>query len=510
VTDFCLLGPLEVSEEGRPVALPPGKPSALLARLLLDVNRVVPAETLVEALWGDLPPASSRKLLQAHVSQLRKALGRERIETHAPGYLLTADPGEVDLSRFEELTESAYSAALPGRRAELLREALSLWRGPAVAEFRQEPFANAAGRRLAELRLAALERRVEAELELGEHARLVGELEEIVALEPLREPLRVSLMLALYRCGRQAEALERYREGRRVLVDELGIEPGPALQELERAILRHDPRLNEPIPAGVPERGAVIGVGSQLGELLAPLCADGRELILVELATSARELALLTARLDEARGALGGRALVRTACFTSARLAEDLARLANEQRAELLVVAAPFKPSVLDELGATTFCDVALAAGPRGALDTRRPVLVPFGGGREEWAALELGAWLARGHGLSLRLLGTEAISGRRDASRTLASASLALQRFTRVAAESALVSPGPEGVLGQQGSAIVASLPPGELDMTRRELVNRARVPVLLVRSGLKPGGLAPDRTLTRFSWSLRDEAPR
>ena len=511
MTDFRLLGPLEASERGRPVALPPGKPSALLARLLLDVNRVVPAETLVEALWGETPPASARKVLQAHVSQLRKALGAGRIDTRAPGYALIADAGEVDLRRFEELTGTAYTTASPARRAELLREALSLWRGPALAEFRQEPFAHAAGRRLAELRLAALERRVEAELELGGHARLVGELEEIVAQEPLREPLRGSLMLALYRCGRQAEALERYREGRRVLVDELGIEPGLALQELERAILRHDPSLDEPSPAGDgPSRGAVIGLGAQLGGLLAPLCADGRELVLVELASSARDLAALTARLDEARAALEGRALVRTACFTSARAAEDLARLANEQGAELLVVAAPFEPAALDELAASAFCDVALAAGPAGALDSPGPVLVPFGGGREEWAALELGAWLARAHGLPLRLLGTEATGGRRDASRILASASLALQRFAGVAAEPALVSPGAEGILRERGSAVVASLPVGELDQTRRVLIERAQVPVLLVRSGLRPGGLAPERTLTRFSWSLRDGAPR
>jgi DNA-binding SARP family transcriptional activator len=510
VTDFRLLGPLEASVAGRPVLLPPGKPSALLARLLLDVNRVVPAETLVEALWGEAPPASAPKVLQAYVSQLRKALGRERIETHPPGYALVADPAEVDLRRFEELAEAAYATDSPARWVELLREALSLWRGPALAEFRQEPFAHAAGRRLAELRLAAVERRIEAELELGEHGRLVAELEELVTQEPLREQLRASLMLALYRCGRQAEALERYRDGRQIMVEKLGIEPGPALQDLERAILRQDPRLNEPSPPGGPARGAVMGVGAQLGGLLAPLCTDGRELVLVELAASAGDLASLTARLDDVKGALAGRALVRTACFTSDRPAEDLARLANEQGAELLVVAAPFEASALDELAESAFCDVALAAGPAGALEPSGPVLVPFGGGREEWAALELGAWFARANDLPLRLLGTEATGGRRDASRTLASASLALQRFAGTAAEPVLVSPGPDGILGQQGSTIVASLPPGQLDATRQALAERAEVPLLLVRSGLRPGGLAPGRTLTRFSWSLRDEAPR
>jgi hypothetical protein len=153
-----------------------------------------------------------------------------------------------------------------------------------------------------------------------------------------------------------------------------------------------------------------------------------------------------------------------------------------------------------------TSCDLAIAARPQVDFRPEGPVLVPFGGGREEWAALELGAWLARAHGLPLRLLGSEAREGRRDASRTLASASLALQRFAETSAEPVLVPPGSEGILAQQGSVIAASLPAGELDATRRALVERSTVPVLLVRAGLRPGGLAPERTLTRFSWSLSD----
>jgi DNA-binding SARP family transcriptional activator len=488
VTAFRLLGPLEA--EG--VALPAGKPAALLARLLLDTNRVVPVETLVAALWAEPAPPSAHKVLQAYVSQLRKTLGTERIETRAPGYAVHTTRGELDLERFEELTERARRAAAR-RRAELLREALGLWRGPALQEFRGEPFAGAAARRLAELRVTALERRIEADLELGGHERVVGELEALVAEEPLREPLRAALMLALYRCGRQAEALERYREGRRLLVEELGIDPGPALQELERSILRQDPRLVERGPHEEPARGPVVAAGAGLAPLLAPLCADGRELVLVELAADAAGLAEANARLHAARAPL-----VRTASFTSARPAEDLARLADDQGAELLVAAGLDEPP-------PARCDVALVAGP-AAFEPAGPVLVPFGGGREEWAALELGAWLARAHGLPLQLLGAEAADGRRDASRTLASASLALQRFGGTAAEPVLVSPGADGILERHGSAIVASLPEGGLDATRRELAARTTVPLLLVRGGLRPGGLAPDRTLTRFSWSLRD----
>lgn len=497
MTEFSLLGPLQAVEDGEPLPLPPGKPSALLARLLLDVNRVVPAEVLVESLWGEFPPASAGKVLQAHVSQLRKVLGRERIETRPPGYALRAEPEEIDLRRFERLVEAAGAAPSAERRAGLLRDALALWRGPALAEFRQEPFAGPAARRIAELRLSALERRVEAELELGQPARLVAELEDAVAQEPLREPLRAALMLALYRSGRQAEALERYREGRRLLVEELGIEPGPALQDLERAVLRQDPGLLQ-ASAPRPARGPVIGAGARLASLLAPLCSDGRELLLVELARSGEELASLSAGLDAARI---DSAAVRTACFTSDAPADDLARLATEQGAELLVVAA------LEELAAEPPCDAAFVPWPELRVESG-PVLVPFGGGADEWAALELGAWLARAYGLPLRLLGTEARGEKRDASRMLAGASLALQRFAGVAAEPTLVEPGPGGILAQAGAAIVASLPADGLDRTRWALVERAEVPLFLVRSGLRPGGLAPDRTLTRFSWSLHDEA--
>jgi DNA-binding SARP family transcriptional activator len=508
VIDFRLLGPLEASLEGRAVTLPAGKPSALLARLLLDTNRVVAAEVLIQALWDDAP-ASAHKLLQGYVSRLRKVLGREHIETRPPGYVLHVARDKIDMGRFEQLLDAARATTSTAERAELLRTGLTLWRGPALVEFRQEPFAPRAGRRLAELRLNALERRIEAELELGEHARLVGELEALVAEEPLREPLRGALMLALYRSGRQAEALDRYREGRRLLVEQLGIEPAPALQDLERAILRQDPRLDDSGRSAEAPRGAVIGVGSELAPLLAPLCSDRRELVLVELAVNPGELSEGARRLDATRSSLADRAAVRTACFTSTRPAEDLARLAQEQGAELLVLAAPFEPSFVEELARAASCDVALAVQAALSGEWSAPVLVPFGGGRDEWAALELGAWFARARGVPLHLLGTQDAFGRRDASRMLAGASLALQRFMGIAAEPVLVRPGAEGILGEQGSAIVASLPPGELDETRRTLAERVRVPLLFVRGGLKPSGLAPDRTLTRFSWSLRDERP-
>jgi DNA-binding SARP family transcriptional activator len=476
VTEFRLLGPFEGPDD-----LPGGKPRALIARLLLDAGRAVPAETLVEALWED-PPPSAPKVLQAHVSALRKALGADAIETRGGGYALVS--ATSDLARFEALTERAGTETDTRRRAALLREALGLWRGEPLAEFRRAPFALPAAARLVELRLHALVRRIEAELELGLHDQLVGELRVLVDEEPLREQLRALLMRALYRSGRQAEALAAYREGRARMVGELGIEPGRELQELERAILRHDTRL-EPEAGDQRQRGCVLCVGCTPVGLVGPL---DRELLLVELAAGPAELAGAVARLEPLRSRQ-----VRTACFTSGDPVADAVRLATEQEAELLIVAdAP------PELLAVAPCDVALVHEP-APFAPNGPILAPFGGGRDEWPALELAAWLARAHGLPLRLLGVEATADRRDASRTLAAASLALQRFAGVAAEPALGS-----VLDQDGSVVVASLPRGQ------ELLDRSTIPVLLVHGGLRPGGLAPERTLTRFTWTAAPDSNR
>jgi hypothetical protein len=285
-------------------------------------------------------------------------------------------------------------------------------------------------------------------------------------------------------------------------VEELGIEPGSALQELERAILRQDAALAGP-RRQARARGSVICALSELAGLIAPLCADGRELVLVGLVADAAALPARAAALERLRA--GGGAEVRTASFVSEAPGADLARLAAEQNAELLV-CGPLAPPELERLLSAAPCDVALAPRPDLPFEPSAPVLVPFGGDREEWAALELGAWIARAHGLPLRLLGTEAAEGRRDASRLLASASLVLQRFAGTAAEPVLVPPGPEAILSEPGSVIVASLPAPELGRTRAELADRSTVPLLLVRGGLRPGGLAPERTLTRFTWSLRE----
>ena len=253
--DFRILGPLEVRLDGRLVTLEGAKARALLVLLLVHANRVVPSEQLIEDLWSGSPPSSAPNALQVYVSQLRKLVGREALVTRPPGYLLRADPDLVDAVRFERLVEQArkeLARGTPEPALAALEEALSLWRGTPLSEFVYERFAQREISRLEELRRAALEERFEAHLALGRGADLVGELEALVAEHPLRERLRGQLMLALYRSGRQAEALELYQATRRLLVDELGIEPSPSLQRLETAILRQDPSL-EPLPAAAAE-----------------------------------------------------------------------------------------------------------------------------------------------------------------------------------------------------------------------------------------------------------------
>jgi predicted ATPase/DNA-binding SARP family transcriptional activator len=246
---FGLLGPLTVSIDGEPVSLGGQKRRALLAALLLEANRVVSRDRLIDALWGEEPPDTARNTLQVYVSQLRKLLPEGLLETTAQGYRLGVDPSAIDVFEFIRLSQAGRSALTIGDAAgaaETLREALELWRGAALADLAWEPFAQAEVVRLEELRLAASEDRIDAELALGRHGQLVGELERLVAEHPLRERLRGQLMLALYRSGRQADALAVYQRARRTLVDELGIEPGESLRKLERAILAQDAALNVP------------------------------------------------------------------------------------------------------------------------------------------------------------------------------------------------------------------------------------------------------------------------
>jgi predicted ATPase/DNA-binding SARP family transcriptional activator len=245
--EFRLLGPLElVDDDGQLVELPAGKPRVLLGLLLLEAGSVVSVDRIVDVVWGEEPPSTAAKVVQGYVSRLRKLLPTGVLETRQPGYRLRLGDEQLDLLRFERLRQEAVAAAAEGRHeaaAARLTSALALWRGPALADVVDELRLPGELARLEEMRLATLEERIEQDLALGREARLVSELEALVAQHPLREGLRYQLMLALYRVGRQAEALALYRQTRELLVEELGIEPGADLQRLERQILAQDETL---------------------------------------------------------------------------------------------------------------------------------------------------------------------------------------------------------------------------------------------------------------------------
>ena len=254
--DFRILGPLEVRDGDREVPLRGGKQQALLALLLVNANRTLPIDAIVDDLWGEDVPETAHKMVQIYVSRLRKVVAPGTLHTRPPGYALQVDPDELDLRRFERLVAESRIALDAGRAEDAsagFRAALDLWRGPALAEFATEPFAQPEAGRLEELRLAVLEGRLDADLLLGRHGEVAGELEALTSRYPLREGLRRQQMLALYRSGRQAEALAAYQDARHLLADELGIEPSPALRELERMILQQDPALDAPVPDAVPD-----------------------------------------------------------------------------------------------------------------------------------------------------------------------------------------------------------------------------------------------------------------
>jgi len=262
--EFRILGPLEVSDEMRPIALGGQRQRALLAALLLEAGRVVPTDRLVDLLYGEGAPKTATTSLQNAISRLRRELGPDVLETRPPGYILRASPEQVDARRFELQLHDARGAGAE-KRKELLERALALWRGPALAEFTFEQFAQAEIRRLEELKLAALEERIEADLELGHQADVVSELESLVREHPLRETFRRLLMLALYRSARQAEALEVYQDARARFVEELGIEPGPELRKLQSEILRQE--------AGLAAPGAPASAADEEGEIVKALLA---------------------------------------------------------------------------------------------------------------------------------------------------------------------------------------------------------------------------------------------
>jgi len=311
--DFRILGPLDVRDDDRELPLGGARQRALLGLLLLHANEVVSSDRLVDELWGE---REGSKALQVAVSRLRKVIGSDALVTKPPGYELRVEHGQLDLHRFERLAADGRAALAEGdpeRAADRLRQALVLWRGPPLADLSYEPSLQSELARLEEMRLATLEDRIDADLARGRQAQTIGELEALTAQHPLRERLRAQLMLALYRSGRQAEALDVYREARRVLVDELGIEPSRRLKELEQAILEQDAALEaQPRAPSVGSPEGLVGRQRELTELVPVVkgaLAGRGAMVLIAGEPGIGKSRLAEALGDQARAG-GGRVLV--------------------------------------------------------------------------------------------------------------------------------------------------------------------------------------------------------
>jgi DNA-binding SARP family transcriptional activator len=525
--EYRVLGPLEAVAGETPARLGGRVQRALLGVLLLHANEPVSPERLVDAVWGAAPPPTAAHAVSVYVSKLRKELGAEAVAHTPAGYVLRVAPGRLDLDRFEALVWQArqeLAGERSARACELLDEALSLWRGPALADTRLE-----------ELRLAATASRAEAMLALGRAPEVVPELEALAVEHPHDERLAGLLMLALYRAGRQADALTRYQATRSRLSAELGIDPSQSLQELERRILAQDPSLSLEPEESEPIRSVValprrLDQLEGLAELTEPFARsrNPHEVILAwieppgpaeEVSPALAEANVLLAQLRTRLVERGGRA--RVAAFTAADRAEDILRLARRPEVDLLVLGSDlseledgrFGPELLRVL-MTAPCDVALWLEREGGVEVRSdgPIIVPFGALEHDWAALELAGWVATTTGRPLVLFGAAAGSDgdRRDASRMLADAGLLIQRASGVVPEPRLVEPGRVGLLEAigDGGLVVSGLSErwaGEgLGATRLELVRSARSPVLFVRRGQRPGGLSPPESLTLYRWSM------
>jgi DNA-binding SARP family transcriptional activator len=323
--EYRILGPFEAVDGERQLPLGGGKQRAVLALLLLHANETLTRDVIVDELWGENPPPTAAKVLQNCVSALRKELPADTIRTVGGAYCVAIEPGELDRDRFERLLGEGRVALEAGDHAdasERLRQALALWHGAPLSDFSYERFAQDEISRLEELHVSAHEDRIEAELALGHHDELVAELEGLVNRHPLRESLRAQLMLALYRGGRQAEALEAYRDARRALLSELGIEPGRRLRELEHAILAQDP-------------GLEISRGQSSPRPSEPEAPPGRAAA-EPLEGRDGELALLEAGLEDA---LAGRGrlfvVVGDAGAGKSRLADELASIAKQRGTQI-------------------------------------------------------------------------------------------------------------------------------------------------------------------------------
>jgi DNA-binding SARP family transcriptional activator/DNA-binding beta-propeller fold protein YncE len=424
--EFRVLGPLEVIRGQQRLPLGSPKQRALLGLLVVHANEPIPRERLIEELWADAAPKTVNAVLSVYLSRLRRLLadgtGEQLLLTQAAGYVLSVPPEGLDARRFEALLERGrreLASGEAGRASLTLRDALALWRGPALADLAFEPFAQTEIARLEELRLAALEARIEADLALGHQDSLVAELQTLVAAHPFREGLRAQLMLALYRSGRQAEALEMYRRARRTFREELGIEPGPGLRELEGAILRHDSSLEPPgsevLRRGeewtetmrekrrLPRRGtlalaAALGLVAVAAVVAAVRDSSGRSSAPVQLA--GESVAVIDPETDTIIGEVpvggkpAGLAVGEGSVWVGNR--EDNTLLEIDPRSLDLVqtIGLPVAPTDV-EVGAASvwvLSDWALLRVDPAINDVVDTVPLPQGNGQQRWSHLEVGA----------------------------------------------------------------------------------------------------------------------
>ena len=533
--EFRILGPLEVCSDGGELALGGRKPRALVAVLALHANEVVAADRLIDEVWGEDVPEGAAAALRLNISRLRKALPRGRAHRRdrpatSSGSGPTSWTSTGSSGWWTRAGACSPTAGRPTRRRGCAKR-WRVWRGPALADFAYEDFAQTAVARLEEIRLGALELRIDADLALGRHDELVGELKALVAEHPLRERFRGCLMTALYRSGRQAEALDAYQDARRTLVDELGIEPSPALQELERAILRQDRSLELPATSPGPvrgdaERSILVAVADEahVDALLAvaePLVRrPPRAMIVAKLVPDAAELRV-GVRLAR-RAPIGTRSPRRRRPHGVVHVERAGGGSGSARhRARRRSRCSPTLPTSCWPTGFPTSSSPPSSPARRAtwrcsSLGTRRrraPCWCPSEGrttiGRRSSSAP---GWRARRTFRSASPVPLRVPEqGRRDASRLLSHASLAVQRVLGVAAEPVLTSPGEDGMLeaSRDAGLLVVGLSTRwhdeGLGPARLALARHATPPTLFVHRGLRPGGLAPPAALTRFTWSIR-----
>lgn len=517
---FRVLGPFEVLDAQGPLVLGSARRRALLALLTLNAGRVVSAERLVDALWGDSPPRTAVHVLQVYVSDLRRALPPEVLVTVAPGYALRVAEDALDLVEFERLVARGRSSLTAGdtvSASESLRQALALWRGPVLEDLADEGFVKVEARRLEELRLAAIELDAEAALARGDDPDLVAHLLTLVAEHPFRERPHALLMRALAASGRQAEALDVFATVRARLTDELGIEPGSELRAAQTAVLRQESSAGPAAPIPV---GSVVAVATDPARLAAiaraarlPAEAAGREIVLAAVlhssTTAPGDVTSAATQAQEAQRSVPGPG--RSAAFRSRVPAADIASLAAEHNADLVVLDAAgmigrhgdLTDWVVAALSDIT-ADVALLPGdaPLAGLGFG----VPFGGSEHDWAATEFAALLARAAGVSLRVIGS--LTDDDDASRLVARAGLAVQRAIGIAVDPVLAQPNVVGLLdaleGVNAVIGVSERWRSEgLGSFRQQLV-AAKPGTLVLRRGLRPSLLAAPAAGTRFAWSV------